>query len=242
MKVAAYQAPLSACASTPEALALISEQVARCESASVEILCCPEGILGGLADYATEPSAIAIDIADGRLDTVLAPLQSQRVTIILGFTEIDCAGRLYNTAAVFHQGSVIGLYRKLHPAIHKSVYTPGQQCPVFTVGALTFGILICNDSNYREPARLMKRQGATALFIPTNTGMPPSRSGPEIVCEARDVDVAHAVENGVSVIRADVIGRAADLVAYGSTGIVDQAGNVIAVAKSMEPDLVIAEI
>jgi shikimate kinase len=44
----------------------------------------------------------------------------------------------------------------------------GDQMPVFRVGGLTFGIVICSDSNYPEPARFMVSKGATALFIPTN--------------------------------------------------------------------------
>ena len=131
---------------------MIRQQVERCESASVEILCCPEGMLGGLADYALEPKAIAINTEGGRLNTILTQLKSDTVTTIVGFTEIDHGGRLYNTAAVFYQGSVIGLYRKLHPAIRKSVYAPGDQCPVFD-RRVAFQDLICNDSNYPELAR-----------------------------------------------------------------------------------------
>ena len=50
----------------------------------------------------------------------LAPLASDTVTTIVGFTEVTGTGRLHNTAAVFHRGSVIGLYRKLYPAINRS--------------------------------------------------------------------------------------------------------------------------
>src|SRR5947208_2355589 len=77
MKIAAYQAPLLPGGSIDAALGLIREQVDRCESAGIEILCCPEGVLGGLADYATRPTAIAINVEDGQLNTVLAPLASE---------------------------------------------------------------------------------------------------------------------------------------------------------------------
>lgn len=59
MKVAAYQAPLLPGGSS-EAIGLIREQVERCEAEGVEILCCPEAVLGGLADYAARPADIAI--------------------------------------------------------------------------------------------------------------------------------------------------------------------------------------
>lgn len=241
MKVAAYQAPLLASGSM-EVVGLIREQVDWCESAGVEILCCPEGILGGLADYATQPNAIAINVEDGQLNAILAPLASHSVTTIVGFTEVDQGGRLYNSAAVFHKGSVVGLYRKLYPAINKSVYEAGDKMPVFTVGKLTFGILICLDSNFHEPARLMAAQGATALFVPTNNGLPPTKTGPEIVAHARNVDIARAVENSVSVIRADVAGRTSELVSYGSSGIVDAHGMVLRSARRLRAGLVVADI
>ncbi len=241
MKVAAYQAPLLASGSM-EALALIRQQVDRCESAGVEILCCPEGILGGLADYAALPAALAIAVHKGQLAEVLAPLASDTVTTILGFTEIDPAGRLYNSAAVFHRGSILGLYRKLHPAIHKSVYEAGAEMPVFTVGELTFGIVICRDSNFSEPARIMATQGAAALFVPTNNGLPPAKASSKLVADARNADIARAVENRVAVIRADVAGRTPELVSYGSSEIVDPEGNVLSSAQDLRAELLVADI
>jgi 5-aminopentanamidase len=242
VRVAAYQAPLLPSGSTEAALDLIRERVAWCESHSVEILCCPEGILGGLADYAPRPTAIAIDAEGGQLDAVLAPLASEWVTSIVGFTESDRRGRLYNSAAILHKGVVLGVYRKLYPAINTSVYEAGDKLPVFTVGDLTFGILICLDSTYYEPARIMAAQGAAALFVPTNNGMPPERGGAELVAAARNGDIARAIENSVTVVRADVAGRTGDLVSYGSSGIVDRNGTVLASAQPLEADLVVADI
>ncbi|HJQ23340.1 MAG TPA: carbon-nitrogen hydrolase family protein [Blastocatellia bacterium] len=239
MKVAAYQAPLQATSPTA-ALRLISQQVAWCEANGIEVLCCPEGIIGGLADYASQPADIALDV-DG-LSTLLAPLASDRVTTILGFTESDRADRLYNSAAVFHQGSVVGTYRKLYPAINRSVYEAGDKLPVFTVGGLTFGIIICNDSNYYEPARIMAAQGAAALFVPTNNGLPPAKAGPELVALARNVDIARAIENSVWVIRADVTGHTEALVSYGSSGIVDPDGMVVQAARQLVSELIVADI
>lgn len=242
MKVAAYQAPLHAIGSMDAVLQLIREQVERCEREGVEILCCPEGVLGGLADYADRPGAIAIDVEAGELDALLAPLASDRVATIVGFTEIAADGRLFNSAAVWHRGAVAGIQRKLHPAINRSVYAAGSETPVFTVGGLTFGIVICRDSNFPEPARAMAAQDATTLFVPTNNGLPPSRTGPGVVTDARNADLARARENGVCVVRADVAGRSAGLVAYGSSAIVRRDGTVLQSARPLEPELIVATI
>jgi 5-aminopentanamidase len=239
VRVAAYQAPLLPSGSM-EALELIRERVAWCETAEVEILCCPEAILGGLADDAACPTGIAFDVESGQLSAALTPLASDTVTTILGFTEISGIGQLYNSAAVFHKGAIAGVYRKLYPAIRKSVYRAGDRIPVFTVGALTFGIVICNDSNYLEPARIIASQGATALFVPTNNGLPVEKA--DVVEQTRNVDIALAIDNGVTVVRADVAGRTADLVSYGSSGIVDPGGTVRQSARRLAEDLLVADL
>ena len=239
MKVAAYQAPLLRSDSL-EAVDLIRTRVEWCESHSVVILCCPEAILGGLADNAADPGKFAIDTRGDQLARALAPLASDTVTTIVGFTEVTGTGRLYNTAAVFHKGSVIGLYRKLYPAINRSVYDAGDRMPVFQVGRLTFGIVICNDSNYPEPARVMASQGATALFIPTNNCLPPETA--DVAAHARNVDIALAIENNVCVVRADVAGRANGMVSYGSSGIVDPHGNVLQSAQQLTEELIVADL
>jgi predicted amidohydrolase len=213
---------------------------AWCESHGVIILCCPEAILGGLADYAADPREFAIDTRGDHLVRALAPLASDTVTTIVGFTEVTDAGRLYNTAAVFHKGSVVGLYRKLYPAINRSVYDAGDRMPVFQIGKLTFGIVICNDSNYPEPARVMASQGATALLIPTNNGLPPEKA--DVAAHARSVDIGLAVENNVCVVRADVAGRVDGIVSYGSSGIVDSYGQVLQSAPEFTEALIVADL
>src|SRR5262245_15171340 len=117
LKVAAYQAPLLPGGSM-EALALIRGRVERCETEG--LLCCPEAVLGGLADHVENPVDIAIDVESGQLETLLATIASK--SVIVGFTEAGGIGKLYNAAAVFHDGRVVGLYRKRQPAIRRSVY------------------------------------------------------------------------------------------------------------------------
>lgn len=225
-----------------EAIELIRKRVQWCESEGVEILCCPEAILGGLADYSPQPADFAIDVERGQLAAVLAPLASSTVTIIIGFTEIAGRDRLYNAAAVFQNGNVVGLYRKLYPAINKSVYEPGDRIPVFTIDGLTFGIILCNDSNFVEPARIMAAKGATALFVPTNNGLPANRSRPDLVSHARNVDIARAIDNSVSVIRADVSGSTDGLVSHGSSAIIDSDGMALQSAALLSETVLVADI
>jgi 5-aminopentanamidase len=241
MKVAAYQAPLLPGGSI-EAIELIAAQVKACEAVGVEILCCPEAVLGGLADHSRCPAELAIDAATGQLRTVLAPMASETVTTIVGFTEHGPEGRLFNSAAVFSQGEVVGVYRKRHPAINRSVYEPGTATPIFKIGDLVFGVVICRDSTFSGLVRSMAFRGATALFVPTNNALLPTKGGAEVAEHARQTDISRARENRISVVRADVAGRAGGLESYGSSAIVDPDGSTLLAARQMEPDLLVAEI
>ena len=88
----------------------------------------------------------------------------------------------------------------------------------------------------------MAAKGATALFVPTNNGLPPSRASAALVSEARSVDAARATENKMWVIRADVAGRSDELVSYGSSHIIDPDGMVVQSARELRDDLIVAEI
>ena len=224
-----------------EAVRVIGEQVATCERAGVDILCCPEAVLGGLADYATQPQAIALRVDDGSLQRVLAPLASSRVTTIVGFTESGVDGCLYNSAAVFSEGRVAGVYRKLHPAIRSSVYSPGHQLPLIEASGVRFGIVICRDSTFAEPAKRLAALGAQILFVPTNNGLPTDRASSRIVDEARQCDNKWAEEFGMYVVRADVAGEANGLISYGSSAIVDSKGTVLRTANSQSEELLVAD-
>ena len=237
MKIAAYQAPLLPGGSMA-ALALIADRVKWCEREGVAILCCPEAVLGGLADDAQCPADIAIGAE--RLDALLAPLASESVTTIVGFSETVGAGKFYNAAAVFHDGRVFGIYRKRHPAIRTSVYSAGDQSPVFTVGALSFGIMICNDSNYPALAADMAARGARIIFVPSNNSLPPERA--DVAALTRAVDIARASDNAVTIVRADVAGRIAGRVSFGSSAIVDARGTVLRAGEPLREDILIAEI
>ena len=64
----------------------------------------------------------------------------------------------------------------------------------------------------------------------------------DLPAQARNADIALAVDNRVSVIRADVAGHNESLFSYGSSEIVDSRGMVLQSAKTLNDDLIIDEI
>lgn len=239
MKLAAWQAPLLHRGSM-EAVDLIRRRIRWCEAEGVDVLCCPEAILGGLADDVPSPADIAINVASGELRALLAPIASASVATIVGFTEALGEGDLYNSAAIFSRGEVVGVYRKRHTAIRSSVYRAGDQSPVFTLGELRFGIMICNDSNFPALGTDMVDRGARVLFVPSNNALPVDRA--DVAAVTREVDISHARRNRVTVVRADVAGRTEDRISTGSSVIVDPEGVVLQSGTVGSEDTLVAEL
>ena len=184
----------------------LRHRVRECEDSDVTLLCCPEGTLGGLADYVDTPERIAIPRDGNALARGLEPLASESVTVIVGFTEREESGRYYNAAAVYSRGRVTGIYRKRHPAIRHSRYSAGEELPVFAVPGATLGVLICRDSVDATLMAALVAQGAHVVCIPTNNAMPVDRAGVDLVDEIRALDRQYAERFGITILRADVVG------------------------------------
>jgi 5-aminopentanamidase len=238
VRIAAYQAPLLPGGSMA-ALEVIRERVRWCEAKGVDILLCPEGVLGGLADDVAQPSEIAIDVGNGDLARVLQPLSSATVTTIVGFSEAS-GGALYNSAAIYSRGAVTGVYRKRHPARRASVYAAGTESPVFEAGGLRFGVMICNDTNHADLAADMVARGARLLLVPSNNALRTEIA--DVVELTRAVDMETARRCGVPVIRADVAGRTVGRVAFGTSVIVGADGEVIRSGTPFAEELLVADL
>lgn len=237
MKIAAYQAPLLP-AGSMLAVELIRQKLDWCEANGVSLLCCPEAVLGGLADDAAAPQDFALRVDNGQLAAALSPLASGRVSTVIGFTETTAERTLYNSVAVLERGRLTGIYRKRYPPIRQSVYAPGQDSPIFTIDGLRFGILICNDSNFPDLAVGLAQTGAELLLVPTNNALRPEIAA-NVQAAARQVDAALAIANGVPIVRADVAGRSARLLSLGSSAMTDARGVTQSIGRPLEEMLLL---
>lgn len=96
------------------------------------------------------------------------------IHLILGFLQRD-GPRTYNsTALIGPQGAVIGTYRKTHfyqgYKVNPPGYTPGNDYPVFDIGRLKVGMMICFDRQLPEPARQLTLRGADLIVCPSYGG------------------------------------------------------------------------
>jgi 5-aminopentanamidase len=164
------------------------------------------------------------------------------VTVIVGFTERDQAGHLFSSAAIISQGQRTAVYRKVFPG-YRTVIRAGTQLPVFELGQARYGIMICNDLWYLEPARILSAAGAAVLFVPSNSGhLRDEATAARLRARGENLPVARAVENTVTVVVADIAGRQSGRLALGSSRIIDPDGTVLTAARPDRAALLVAEV
>jgi N-carbamoylputrescine amidase len=139
-----------------------------------------------------------------------------RAVIIASLFERRTSGLYHNTAVVIDaDGSILGLYRKMHipddPLYYEKFYfTPGDTgFRAWQTKYAKIGVLICWDQWYPEGARLTALQGAEILFYPTAIGWHPSEKGEYGVAQHESWELiqrSHAVANGCYVCAPNRIG------------------------------------
>jgi N-carbamoylputrescine amidase len=138
------------------------------------------------------------------------------VVVIASLFEKRAAGVYHNTAAIIDaDGSLLGLYRKMHipddPLYYEKFYfTPGDLgFRAWQTRYAKIGVLICWDQWYPEAARLTAMQGAQILFYPTAIGWHP-REKAQHGAHQHDawelIQRSHAVANGCYVAAVNRIG------------------------------------
>jgi N-carbamoylputrescine amidase len=136
--------------------------------------------------------------------------------IVASLFEKRTSGLYHNTAAVIDaDGSILGIYRKMHipddPLYYEKFYfTPGDTgFRAWQTKHAKIGVLICWDQWYPEGARLTALQGAQILFYPTAIGWHPREK--ELYGTAQHeswelIQRSHAVANGCYVCAPNRIG------------------------------------
>lgn len=141
----------------------------------------------------------------------------RRVVVIASLFERRAPGLHHNTAVIIDaDGSVLGLYRKMHipddPLYYEKFYfAPGDLgFRAWSTRHGRIGVLICWDQWYPEAARLTALQGAQILFYPTAIGWHPAEqaaAGATQHSAWETIQRAHAVANGCHVAVVNRIGH-----------------------------------
>jgi len=154
--------------------------------------------------------------------------------------------RRHNAASVLSGGAVVATYCKRELPNYQvfderryfaSGRDAGQEAVVFDVDGLRFGLLICEDAWFDEPAASARAAGAQALCV---LNASPFHLGKVAEREQRMAERARAV--GLPLLYAHLTGAQDEVVFDGASFAVDAQGRVGARAPMFEEALTIVEV
>jgi predicted amidohydrolase len=216
----------------------------RAEAERVQIVSFPECFLTGYQSQEEVVRRHAFAVESAQMREVLARTRRFDVTCIVGFNEARGAD-LYNTALIARRGEILGTYSKC--SAYMRFHKQGREFPVFERDGVTFGVIICSDGGYIEPARILALKGAAIVFAPHFNRI----RLPHLLRHFQTVRADHtarAVENciwfvrGNNVVVGDEAGAGADGLAYGDSYIVDTYGEILVRSRRQQEDFLFADV
>lgn len=231
-------------------LARVVEGLKRAEAERAEIVSFPECFLTGYQDDGERARKYAFSTGSAQMMRVLDATSAFDPTLIVGFNELR-GQDLYNTALVAHKGHLLGTYSKC--AAYMPFHKQGRDFPIFeretrSDGRVKFGVIICADGGYIEPARILAVKGARVIFAPHYNYIGASGLIGHFM-KVRADHIARAVENSVYFVRGNnvTVGKEQSIrgyegVGYGDSYVVDPDGEVLARSSRQVEDMLLADI
>ncbi len=217
----------------------------RAKREHVEILCFSECFLGGYYNTEKESRRTGFRVDSVRMRQALDRTKRFDTTFIVGFNELR-GNELYNTAVVAHRGKLLGTYSKC--TAYMPLHKQGREFPVFERDGVKFGVVICSDGGYIEPARILALKGAKIVFAPHANYI----AAPHLIqhfMKVRSDHAARAVENGVYFVRGNnvIVGRDPatrkyDGIGYGDSYILDPNGEIVVRSRRHQEDFIFADV
>ena len=152
-------------------------------------------------------------------------------------------GRIYNGAAVLHEGSVAAIYRKILLPNHgvfdeERYFARGNECPVFEINGVQTGINVCEDIWYDTgPATVQRLAGAEVVLTINGSPYHQGRYAQRSAMLSR-----RASEHGCFIAYVNLIGGQDELVFDGQSLAFDPRGALIARAPQFEESLLLVDI
>ena len=152
-------------------------------------------------------------------------------------------GRIYNGAAVLHDGSVAATYRKILLPNHgvfdeERYFARGNECPVFEINGVQTGVNICEDIWYDTgPATVQRLAGAEVVLTINGSPYHQGRYAQRSAMLSR-----RASEHGCFIAYVNLIGGQDELVFDGQSLVFDPSGGLIARAPQFEESLLLVDV
>lgn len=245
MKIAHCQFE-SWCGDFEHNLQRFQEGLARADDEKAALVSFPECFLTGYPDTEEAARAGAFASDSDSMMRVLDATSRHEALAIVGFNETR-GPDLYNTAAVVHRGHLLGTYSKC--AAYQKFHKQGRAFPVWEHRGLKFGVLICADGGYIEPARILALKGARVIFAPHFNYIRDQGLISHFM-KVRADHTARAIENSVYFLRGNNVVldpqksgiTRGEGVGYGDSYLLDPGGEILARTRRHVEDFLVAEV
>ena len=152
-------------------------------------------------------------------------------------------GRIYNGAAVLHEGSIASVYRKILLPNHgvfdeERYFARGDECPVFEINGVQTGVNVCEDIWYDTgPATVQRLAGAEVVVTINGSPYHQGRYAQRSAMLSR-----RASEHGCFIAYVNLVGGQDELVFDGQSLVFDPRGELIARAPQFEESLLLVDV
>jgi predicted amidohydrolase len=222
------------------------EGLRRADAAGASIVSFPECFLTGYPDTEELARAGAFANDSDSMMRVLDVTSRHEALAIVGYNEMRGAD-LYNTVVVAHRGHLLGTFSKC--TAYQKFHKQGREFPVWEHQGLKFGVLICSDGGYIEPARILALKGASVIFAPHFNYISDAGLLSHFM-KVRADHAARANENGVYFVRGNnvVLDQAKSGITrnkgigYGDSYIMEPGGEILVQSRRHVEDFITAEI
>lgn len=204
----------------------IVEQANRAAADGADLLLTPELSLCG---YPPEDLLLRPDFyrsVDLALVSLTRETSDLDIAIVVGHPE-QAGAHYYNAASVLYQGKRIGTYRKQHLPQYEvfdelRYFTPGSEPFVFDHAGVRFGLAICEDIWFAEPAQAAKAAGAEVLLV-----LNASPYHLDKTVDRQSVLAERVAQTGLSIVYCNLVGGQDELVFDGASCIVAASGQTV---------------
>jgi beta-ureidopropionase len=213
---------------------LIRRLLDEADRQSVDILVLPDLASSGyvFAD-ASEARQAAETVPGGPVCHDLAEWSKAGRLLTCGICEAD-GDKLYNSAVVFADGELAGVYRKAHLFMNEQhIFTAGDaEPPVIHWRGCRVGVMICYDWAFPEMARVLALQEAQIILHPSNLVLP----------YGQQAMVTRSIENRVFTATANRFGNERGVPFSGCSQITSPVGKLLVQAGADETGVFVADV
>lgn len=232
LKVAAFQGHINE-GNSEANLNKILEISNQAEKTNIDLLTFPESYLHGYFSKKDDAFRNSINLKSTEFSRLCKKFSSfQNTTILFGLNESE-GNDIYNTVVVIEKGQYIGKYRKAYTYAPYDYYSLGRDFPIFEKKGIKYGIIICLDSAYREPAHIAALKGARIIFCPSFNRVPKDTRMLHYL-NRKSHFVSRAFDNHCWLVTSDIVWDEGSEVCSGYSCILNDEGELVAKAEPFQ--------